>query len=510
MLKKIKSIIFKHWKEREKLDEFYKYDNGTKKMLREGDTELTQEQIEEINSFWHKYKFMYEIDYSAHKLITSRSGRFNAKYLPRAFYRLCVRPHFQDPLYLVSFKNKNYTDTILSMLKQPQCVVRRIRGFYFDANFQQIDISSAAELCRKFFQEKNDSELIVKSSVGGGGKGISFISKNDSDDKIKDLFAEYTTDFIVQQIVKQHATLAKISSRSVNTIRINSIIYNKQVVILSSFLRMGHDGIRVDNVSGGGIACSIKDDGTLADVAFNHDYDRVYEHISGFKFADYKIVGYEKAVALVKKAHLIVPQLGLLAWDFAIDEAGDPVFLEYNMSVDTPFAQCVSGPLLGDLTEPILDELLEKHYKERANFTYDYEEYYDHVKIINYVGLKKHVKIPEKIRNKPVTSIAREAFIRTKIVSVKMPNTIKTMGRGCFAFCPNLQKVILSSEINVIPRSAFKSCRQLEYVYIPETVRLFGNYAFLGTNNLIIHTKKGSPAYVYAEKRNIKLSDTEY
>ena len=60
-------------------------------------------------------------------------------------------------------------------------------------------------------------------------------------------------------------------------------------------------------------------------------------------------------------APIIVPFTKLCSWDIAIRKDGIPVLIEANMTFgEIDFHQMCNGPILGDLTEDILNEVFGK------------------------------------------------------------------------------------------------------------------------------------------------------
>ena len=125
---------------------------------------------------------------------------------------------------------------------------------------------------------------------------------------------------------------------------------------------MGVDAGRVDNVTAGGISCGINEDGTLKKYATSYyTGDRFEKHPQGLVFEGFKVPSYDKAVALVKNVHPLIPHFRLVSWDIAIDKAGEPVLIEANMRKGgINLNQFNNGPLFGDLTERVLDEVFGK------------------------------------------------------------------------------------------------------------------------------------------------------
>ena len=68
----------------------------------------------------------------------------------------------------------------------------------------------------------------------------------------------------------------------------------------------------------------------------------------------------------IKKAHKMLSRFGIISWDFAVDENSEPILIEYNLNYpDVMIYQMNNGPLFGDLTQTILEDVREKLKKER-------------------------------------------------------------------------------------------------------------------------------------------------
>ena len=107
------------------------------------------------------------------------------------------------------------------------------------------------------------------------------------------------------------------------------------------------------------------------------------------------------------------------------------------------------------------------------------------------------VIIPEKIGGKNVIKIGEEAFspnkdriskqiqeTRRKIVSIHIPNTVKSIGSKAFYDCENLKSIKLSSKISSIGYGAFLGCVELSNIELPETIKTIGGEGFCGCKSL--------------------------
>jgi hypothetical protein len=116
--------------------------------------------------------------------------------------------------------------------------------------------------------------------------------------------------------------------------------------------------------------------------------------------------------------------------------------------------------------------------------------------LIQYKGTSKTVSIPGK-----VTTIGPNAFNHSKITSVTIPNGVRIIDDGAFAYCsfltsvtlPNtvtsigynafltcegLTKVNLSNGLKSIGESAFQNCPKLSSISLPAGLTSIGDYAF--------------------------------
>ena len=206
--------------------------------------------------------------------------------------------------------------------------------------------------------EKN-KELIIKPSIDSqGGLNVKVLKVGT---QINEILKEYKNNYIIQKMIEQSEELAKIHNKSINTIRIISLLHNNEVIILSSVLRMGRENSRVDNFSSGGIACGIDENGRLKKYAYDKHFNKVEEHHPGFKFEGYEIKGYDKIKDIIKEQHKRFGHFKLISWDFTIGKDYEPIFIEFNLKrggID--IHQACNGPLFGDLTDEILNEVFNK------------------------------------------------------------------------------------------------------------------------------------------------------
>ena len=300
-------------------------------------------------SFYEKMKYGEKYDFK--------------RIVPSDLFYSYVDSCFCDPIAGLEFSDKNFTDLLFADVLRPNCIIRFEGGMFLDRNYNIVSKEEAFNLC------KMKEELIIKPSArSGGGKGIVFWKPQETNVNIFESYFNKGGSYLVQEIIKQHPMLSEFHSESLNTIRMITMLWKGEVILLSSFIRMGVGGSKVDNAHAGGIFCGIEPDGSLHSSAVDYNFNIYTKHPGGVVFKGRTIPNYDKCVEMVKK---IAPRMARIAkmvsWDVAINEEGNPVLLESNMmynGVDAP--QIVTGPIFGDNTEEII-QYVKEHQRTRFN-----------------------------------------------------------------------------------------------------------------------------------------------
>lgn len=115
---------------------------------------------------------------------------------------------------------------------------------------------------------------------------------------------------------------------------------------------------------------------------------------------------------------------------------------------------------------------------------FEYAENEDGITVTKYIGESTEVAIPETIDGKPVTEIGKNFAMMKPIISVRMPDTVRTVGDHAFDFCYALERVQLSAGLLTIEDHAFRGCDMLGSIELPEGLTTIGPDAFSGCTAL--------------------------
>ncbi|MBQ1947247.1 MAG: hexapeptide transferase [Clostridia bacterium] len=277
------------------------------------------------------------------------------RFIPDDIWFSRVVPHYNHILFSQALQDKCLHQWFVPDVRRPETVVKNISGLFYDDMLNLIDEEEAIRRCMAC------ERYIVKPSVGSGrGADIHFYNGSSlSEQETKQMFAKYKNkNFIVQKPVRQHKVLSDIYDKSLNTIRVVTFVHKGEAHVLSVIVRMGAGGSEIDNFSKGGYACKVHMDGNLDTYAVDRKANWVTKHPGGAVFAEIKLPRFDHFIEVVKTAAKKVPHFSILGWDFAIDEDGEPVFIEYNVIPDQN--QKTWGPTFGDMTDEILEEVFKK------------------------------------------------------------------------------------------------------------------------------------------------------
>lgn len=321
----------------------------------------------EIDAFWSRYMTPKQRDllidyrfYEAYKSVL-RENEHLCEYIPDTFYSAFIDDYYENPQHSKSSDDKNLYDLYFHDINRPKTIFRKIYDLFLDESYKEISLETAIAMARE------QGEVILKiCRFSGSGRGIQFWNASTDDESIIRDFLQTPKDkdIVCQAIIKQHKELARINATSVNTIRIMTLLLHGKVHVLSSIMRMGVNGSRVDNCYSGGVFSGIRPNGQLKEVAYDENANLYMTHPQGIAFESVMVPNYNECLNIsISLARRFCGVSRLISWDFAIGEDAQPILIEFNLAYGgLDVHQLPNGPIFGDLTEEVLDDVFENAY----------------------------------------------------------------------------------------------------------------------------------------------------
>lgn len=405
-------------------EQFYRKVDASRKIdesfSRPDDEPLTEEEIAKINEYWGKYSFAYpNIDYKSFQTFKNRSGRFDVRHCPGAIRTSYLSKHFVNQQYSVPFQHKAMLPFLYPNIQQPELIAARMDGVFYDGEYRPISKEQLVEVCH----EKGRDGLIVKPLGGSGGKGVTVLPTGN----IEDYFGKNWGGggHVIQKLVTQSPFMDALNSSSVNTIRITTLLFKKEVRPLAALIRIGNAGSHVDNWCSGGSLLGIDiESGKCMDWALTNDLRRITKLPCGIDLAQtvLTVPNFDEVKAAVCRCHYRIPYIKMVSWDIALDQDNRPTLIENNFGGMIQMHEATTGPLFGLLMDELCDEyLLKQFYVRFATQDFMCREYHDHIVVSEYIGESGAVAVPEKLHEKPVTYIEPNAFKNCAVKTFSAP-----------------------------------------------------------------------------------------
>ena len=315
--------------------------------------ELSNDSKKRIGEFWIKY-IHSPIDYTYFRTVAFFLGKEPKDlhyYMPRYIWYTYMYDIVNPPSVSKVFSDKLLFPLLFPSVKQPRIIIGYYNGSYITDNFCPLTEDQAISKVLDY-----GNPVIIKQSVETmGGKGIEFLDQYDSEVLRKD-FNSRKKNFLVQEIVEQSDDISFFNSSSLNTIRIETLLLNGKCTVVFRMLRHGIKGMRLDNLSSGGMGVGVNEDGTLSFAVSDRLCEKYDTHYSGKKYNECKIPNLSSICDIACRLHYNVSQVGFIGWDFALDKNNDPILIEANFYRPGTIDQYLDNkPLFGNRTQEVID-----------------------------------------------------------------------------------------------------------------------------------------------------------
>ncbi|MDR1467140.1 MAG: hypothetical protein LBI55_01770 [Oscillospiraceae bacterium] len=218
----------------------------------------------------------------------------------------------------------------------------------FNKNFKKytkrdfFETSQGLESLSKFvLKHKN---FVIKPIVGLGGTDVSEVNFNEIGNLGKFYKKLKDKGFFLEEKIKQHSEWARLSPRSINTIRVMTRIIKGRPDLFFAVARVGSGKFLTDNFHKGGLAILVDlNTGTLKGNGITKNLQK-YEvsPITGVKFDSFKIPFWEETKKIVIDAAFVNTKVAVVGWDIAISQNG-PIIVEGNRGPGFDIVQVVLG-----------------------------------------------------------------------------------------------------------------------------------------------------------------------
>lgn len=324
------------------------------------DATLSAEEKEEIGALWGQAGYKGHGEW--HRLYKAVNG-FDARYVPNDVYGLELLPRLNATNLLAAWDDKAYYPRLFPDIRQPSAIAFVIDGRFYNQHYESAQIDAIVQSILT-----NYERIIIKPSDGLEGRGVQLVELKSYDFlSLKNKLSSFGRNYVIQEVIEQHNSLAIYNRSSVNPIRVMTLRMGDEIHYLHSTLRFGIPGAHTDMnfIDGKEIAhvCAINKKGEVSGVWF--DMDGKKDLISNLGIARQEIIPhFSSVIETAITVHEGLQHFDLVGCDITLNKQGEPVLIEYNVywpGIILP--QYCHGPLFGDLTGELISQLKRKPKK---------------------------------------------------------------------------------------------------------------------------------------------------
>ena len=343
--------------------------NELKNLLRRRDewqsVTLTAEEKQAARAYMKKH-YGRAVPTIWHRLYKSTTGHFDERYFPEILFSMYLEEKLNPHLIAKPLSNKVFCPQQLFADLPADSGIRVPRALLINANgmFWRDGAPVSREEAEACLGDAG--EVIVKPSIDTmGARNVRLFRFEGGKDALKgqsaaEVLALYKSNFLVQERIRCHASIAGLYGESVNTCRVITYLLGDKVHTGPISMRIGMGGRVVDN---GSLEIGVEPDGSLHSRAYGKYHNTAYDAHpdTGVRFEGYRIGGVPAMTEAARRLHGRLPQLGMISWDLTYDREGRVVVIEVNTTGQSlGFTQRIPGqPAFGENT-PAMYALIRK------------------------------------------------------------------------------------------------------------------------------------------------------
>lgn len=249
----------------------------------------------------------------------------------------------------------------------PSTLINCIEGSAYDSDNRLVD---KGHVLSRIKEKMGEGKVILKPSADScSGNGISILCLSD-ERSCATLISEAGENYVIQELLSQSEKTKRFNPSSLNTFRVNSLNLNGRITIENIMFRHGRFDSVVDNAGAGGVCVGFDPDGNVVGKAIDAKLNEYDLTPFGLRYTDLAIPEIQKICDVAISAHQkYLPMMGHAAWDFALNEEDEPVFIEVNLGWPGIMTEQLSScrPIFGQRTQEAIDYVLANH--NRMSFT---------------------------------------------------------------------------------------------------------------------------------------------
>ena len=181
--------------------------------------ELSAEAKQEALAYW-KARGIELSSTEWHRYYYAKTGNFDPRFVPDDVFHRVIRPKMNDIRMAATWSDKAYTDWVVRDVKTVRSVVRCVHGRLLNEQFELIDRKAANAIMNGY------EALVLKPTMfTDTGKNVVLAH---APFEIDDILAKYGQFFVVQIPLRQHPDMALLNESSVNTIRVDTVLFDKE------------------------------------------------------------------------------------------------------------------------------------------------------------------------------------------------------------------------------------------------------------------------------------------
>lgn len=224
-------------------------------------------------------------------------------------------------------------------------------GVLFDNNYNHISVE-------RLYTQIEDKDFIIKPAHDSSmGRGVKLIRRGSEED-IKKLISSYHSNFIIQKVVNQSEFTKSLNPTSLNCMRITTLNINNRISAENQTIKIGAVGQSVDNIGSGsgGMIIGVNHQGALGGFVLKVDGTLMDKKHDGQPFGGILIPNFDQVIEFAVNCHSMVPNMGVVGWDIALDHNDKPVLIKANTFwPGITIEQLASGPIFGNRTEELIE-----------------------------------------------------------------------------------------------------------------------------------------------------------